>query len=127
MVLLYIRPLNSLVSKENVPEMIVGFIPVIPFPVTEYQTVYTALKNFQDILKQLDQTHLPVACDEGVYHIARSITMESPREFENIVLVLGGFHMVQPITHICRNFFAVCKKQFLQKIPKTVCYWLNDS
>ena len=53
----------------KVPEKVVGFLPVLPYPVTEYATVYTALKNFQSILSQLDQTHLPVTCDEGVYHI----------------------------------------------------------
>lgn len=37
---------NSLVTDENVPLKIVGFLPVSPFPVTEYATVYTSLNNF---------------------------------------------------------------------------------
>ena len=73
----------------------VGFLPVIPSPVTDHQTVYTALKNFQDILKQLSQTHLAVTCDEGVYHIAKELTMVNATEFENIVLCLGSFHMTK--------------------------------
>ena len=86
---------NSVVSKETLSEKIVGFLPVIPSPVTDHQTVYTALKNFQDILKQLSQTHLAVTCDEGVYHIAREITMGNSAEFENLVLCLGSFHMTK--------------------------------
>lgn len=36
---------NSLVTDEDVPEKIVGFLPGLPYPVTEYETVYKALKN----------------------------------------------------------------------------------
>ena len=87
---------NSLITTENLPVKIVGFLPVLPYPVTEHATVYTALKNFQEILGKLSkQTHLPVACDEGVYQIARQITMQNPQEFENIVLVLGSFHLAK--------------------------------
>ena len=63
-------------------------LPVIPSPVTDHQTVYTALKNFQDILKQLSQIQLAVTCDEGVHDIGREIKMGNATEFENIVLCL---------------------------------------
>ena len=61
---------------------------------TEYTVVYTALKNFQNILSQLDQSHLPITCDEGVYHIARVIIMNNPTEFSNLVLCLRSFHLI---------------------------------
>ena len=32
-----------------------GFLPFIPYPVTEHATVYTALKNFIKVLQQLEQ------------------------------------------------------------------------
>ena len=70
---------NSLVTNENLPVKIVGFSPVLPYPVTEHATVYTALKNFQEILGKLEQTHLPVACDDGVYQFARQFTMQTHR------------------------------------------------
>ena len=81
------------------------FLPVIPSPVTDHQTVNTALKNFQDILKQISQIYLAVTCDEGVYHIAREITMGNGTEFENIVLCLGTFHM--------RKIFLGCLGKYL--------------
>ena len=62
---------NSLVTEENITQKIIGFLPVIPCSVTEYSTVYTSLKNFQDVVCQLGQSHIPITCDEGVYHIAR--------------------------------------------------------
>ena len=66
---------NSVITKEQVPERIVGFLPILPFPVTRYDTVYTALKNFQNVLSQLTQNHLAVTCDGGVYRIAREILL----------------------------------------------------
>ena len=88
---------NSLVTDEDLSQKMIGFLPVLPYPVTEYAVVYTALKNFQDILSQLDQSHLPITCDEGVYHIARAIIMNNPTEVSNLVLCLGSFHLIKVV------------------------------
>lgn len=91
---------NSIVTCETVNLSIVGFIPIIPYPVSEYSTVYTVLKNFQNIRSQLTQNFLPLTADEGVYHIAKEITLHRPQEFPDIVLCLGSFHMIK-ITLAC--------------------------
>jgi len=39
----------SLVTNEDVTWKIVGYIPILPYPVTEYAVVYIALQIFQDI------------------------------------------------------------------------------
>lgn len=88
---------NSALSVENVPIKRVGFLPVLPYPVTQYDSVYTAMKNFQGVLEYLDQSKLAVTCDEGVYHIAREIQLLRPKEFENLVLCLGSFHMAKVV------------------------------
>ncbi len=77
------------------PQRVVGFLPVIPHPVTDARTVYTALKIFEDILDQLQQSKMAITCDEGVYHIAREVMLHRPQEFKNIVLCLGSFHMIK--------------------------------
>ena len=46
--------MRSLLSEANIPLMQVGFLPFLPHPVTDYQTVYTALKNFVKVCEQLD-------------------------------------------------------------------------
>ena len=89
--------LKSLVTDEDLTQKIIGFLPVLPYPVTEYTVVYTALKNFQDILSQLDQSQLPITCDEGVYHIAKAIIMNNPTEFSDLVLCLGSFHLIKVV------------------------------
>ena len=70
-------------DKRNIQN--VGFLPILPHPVTEFSTVYTAMSNFNDILDQLDQKYFPLFCDEGVYRIARYIPSLREAEFQNIV------------------------------------------
>jgi len=60
-------------NVEDVPLKRVGFLPVLPYPVTQYDTVYTTMKNLRGILEYLDQPKLSVTCDEGVYRITREI------------------------------------------------------
>ena len=38
--------LNSLISNNKLPIMQTGFLPFIPYPLTEQTTVYIAMKNF---------------------------------------------------------------------------------
>lgn len=86
---------SSLVSSETSSKQIIGYLPIIPHPVTEYSTVFTALLNFENVVDQLEQTFLPVACDEGVYRIARHITLAHPDKFKKIFLMMGAWHMTK--------------------------------
>ena len=56
---------NSVISEETFNGVIVGYIHIIPYPVTEYTTVYTSLKKLE-IRRQLNQNHFFITCDEGV-------------------------------------------------------------
>ncbi|KAJ8050924.1 hypothetical protein HOLleu_04307 [Holothuria leucospilota] len=89
------RETNTVLSEKDIPKKRVGFLPVLPYPVTQYDTVYTALKNFSGIPQHLDQPKLPVSCDEGAYHIARETQLIRPEEFRDIVLCMGSFHMAK--------------------------------
>ena len=86
---------NSIWTDENNPEKIIAFLPVLPYPVTDHSTVYTAMKNFMDIRCQLQQNEIPMYCDEGVYCIVRGIQLMRPKEFQTLVPCLGTFHMVK--------------------------------
>ncbi len=77
---------NSVWTSKDLPVMQVAFLPVIPFPVTEYQTVYTTAKNLQDVNSHLQQSHLVIYCDESVYRIAREILLGRREEFKDLVL-----------------------------------------
>lgn len=85
---------NAVISQSVPPLQQVGFLPILPYPITAYDSVYSAMKNFQSLLNHLHQSALPVACDEGVYHIAAEIQITS-NEFPDIVLMMGSFHMTK--------------------------------
>ena len=44
--------------------------------VTKYSTVYAALRNFEDIRKQVNQQYFPVISDEDVDQIVMDIFFE---------------------------------------------------
>ena len=66
---------------------------------TDDATVYTALKNFLNVLSQLKQKCLPVICDEGVFRILAQIVLQRPIEFQNILPMLGCFHLTKAVEH----------------------------
>ena len=86
---------DALLSNICVPKMHTGFLPYIPHPVTEFSTVYTALKKFLAVLSRLNQTRLPVFCDEGVNRIVADITHHKKDEFSGINRLLECFHMAK--------------------------------
>lgn len=86
---------NSIVIEDHRSTQKIGYFPVIGAPATSPSTIKTCLNNFVNISKNLEQTYLPVFCDEGVYKITRPMIFENEKEYEKIVLCLGDFHMIK--------------------------------
>ena len=84
--------MKSFISTVNIEITKCAFIPIMPHPATEYSTIYTCMKNYQDILNQIKIPCGPLWCDEGVYRIGKEIQLLRPDEFKNIFLGMGGFH-----------------------------------
>ncbi|KAJ8672697.1 hypothetical protein QAD02_003957 [Eretmocerus hayati] len=84
---------HSIILADDRPSQRTGFLPVLPFPVTDQDTVYTAMCNFKEVLEQLDQKYLPLFCDEGVYKIVRHIKFVRGKEMEFLFPMLGAFHV----------------------------------
>ena len=82
---------EALFFNSCVPKMHSGFLPYIPHPVTEFSTVYSVLKNFLTVLSQLNQTCLPLFCDEGVYRIVVNITHQKKDKFSGIIPLIRWF------------------------------------
>ena len=82
----------------------VTFTPIIPYPATEYDTIFTAMRNFQDVLRQKDQNYGPLWCDKGVYKVAKELQLLNPTQFDDIFLGLGGFHM-EKVLIACYGFY----------------------
>ena len=81
-----------------------GFTPILPYPATQYDSIYTTMINFQDVLHQLNLQEGSLWCDEGVYHIAKEIQLVHPEKFSNVFLGLGGFHL-QKVVLACIGLY----------------------
>ena len=98
---------RSLVSKGKTPLMYFGFLLYLPYPVTEYNTVYTSLRNFVKIHTQLSQSFLPVICDEGVFYIFADFVLQQPGQFKILIPMLKGFHMAKALLHCIGKFTKI--------------------
>ena len=83
-----------------------GFLPYLPHPVTEHSKVFTALHNFVKILSQLNQTALPIFCDEGVFRIVFDIALSSPKEFDKLIPMLGSLHTAKVVEHCIAKYLC---------------------
>ncbi len=83
---------HTLVSLAVVLIMRVGFLPVVPKPITERATIRHCLSNFQSVCRQMNQASLAVWCDEGVFGPAADIYLHETEHFRDLFLCLGPFH-----------------------------------
>ena len=72
--------------------MRVGFLPVIPRPITDPATVRQLCTNFENVRKQLNQPTLPVWNDEGVFDILIDVLLANPADFKKLFPGMGPFH-----------------------------------
>ena len=86
--------------------MRVGFLPVIPQPITNPSTNCKALENFDNVREQMKQDVLPVWCDDGLFAPAMDIILSEPTTFKNIFLMLGPFHWTKILLRCEGRLFA---------------------
>ena len=85
-----------------------NFTPIIPLPTTEYDTIFTCMKNFQDVLQQRHLNYGPFWCYEGVYRTAKELKLLNPSLFANIFIGLGGFHTEKILISCCGSYLQEC-------------------
>ena len=70
----------------------VSFYPILPYPATSMDSIYTSMVNFLDVLKQKGERCGALWCDEGVYCLAKEIQLLNTEKFGNLFIALGPFH-----------------------------------
>ena len=83
----------------------VGFLPVIPHSVTNYSTVYSAVRNLEDMRKQLRKQSFPVISGEGVYQVIMEIVLSHSSEFPNLFPMMGILYMAKVASHYAGKYF----------------------
>ena len=72
---------HSLLSTAKLTLMQIELLPYLTHPVKNHVTIYTVMRNFINISKQLEQKYLSVHCEEGVHGIVVYIILKHPTEF----------------------------------------------
>ena len=98
---------NSAKYNKEVNSTSTAFIPILPHPATTYDSIFTSIMNFQNIMKQTGNISGALWCNEGVYHIAREIQLLSPDSFDNVFLGFGGFHMEKVVMACLGKYLKV--------------------
>ena len=83
---------HALVSSKNVPVKRVGFVPVVPYPITQRSVVRKCMTNFVSVCQQLEQDVLPLWSDEGAFNIVVDIFLHEPETFKTLFPCMGPFH-----------------------------------
>ena len=95
---------RSTFSKNLFHPTTTAFVPILPYKATEYDSIYTTMINFQDVIKQESQDYGGLWCDKGVYRLAEEIQFLKSDQFNNLFLGLGGFHF-EKIVYGCLGSF----------------------
>ena len=66
------------------------FAPIIPHSEAEYDTIFTVINSFQDVLLQKEMDQGPLCC---VYRIAKELQAQNAANFSNIFFGLEAFDM----------------------------------
>lgn len=95
---------KTLISSAIISLQRVGFLPVVPKPITERATVRHVGTCLQNVRKQLGQRILPVWADEAVYEHLAEMCLNEPDKFREILPLLGPFHLTKVLLKIQGKF-----------------------
>ena len=98
------RAANSILEINSKLVTRMAFTPILPHPATEYDSIFTSMINFQDVLLQKSIPCGPLWSDEGVYRLAKELQLNNPDKFSNIFLGIGGFHLEKIVIACCGKY-----------------------
>ena len=99
------RGFNQVVSETNTQVTTVGYLPIIPAPATDYDTLWTVIDRCQKIAGKIGLKHTVLTFDESLYSKVKELTWYRPEECQGLVLRLGSFH-------IAMNFLIAIGQHF---------------
>lgn len=97
---------NHLMSKSDHPKTVAGMMPIINSPAHDYDTLWTVLQNCQKMTKKLGQRYTVVTFDEQLYCKAKMLQWHHQNECKDIVILLGGFHVLMNFSKVIGKHLA---------------------
>ena len=76
------------------PKTKIVYMPMIDLPPADPSTMLTALVNAQKISLDVGQRYVVFTCDQQLYRIALQVMWDNPGKFDNVLLRLGGMHLL---------------------------------
>jgi len=83
---------NRVVSPYRSEVTTVGYMPIIPAPADDMDTVYTVISRCKLISEKLGQIYTVITFDQALYCRAKELIWLHPEHFANVIIRLGGFH-----------------------------------
>jgi hypothetical protein len=85
---------NAAISTNVTPVTSIGYCPFLPQSPTDPNVVREALHICIRSSRKLGMQHTVVTQDEAVYEISYTLRHQNPGEYSDVVLRLGGFHLL---------------------------------
>ena len=70
-----------------------SFVLILPHVATSMDTIFTAMLNFLDVLKQKSQPYGALWVGDGVYCISKELQILKPELFASLFTGMGSFYM----------------------------------
>lgn len=85
----------SLTTNKPVPqELVLGYMAPILNPITEYETVHHCIQLSREAAVKVHQKFCFITMDLAAAKIAYDMKWNSPDEFSDVIIQLGGFHIM---------------------------------
>ncbi|MES9884476.1 MAG: hypothetical protein ABW185_26830 [Sedimenticola sp.] len=85
---------HAAISQSNVSTTAIGYCPFLPNAPTNPDVVKEALQICIRASEKLGMKHTIVTQDEAVYEISYTLRKNNPSHFPQLILRLGGFHLL---------------------------------
>ena len=96
--------IDSLLSAKAIVPTFIAFAPILPYPATEFYSIYTCMINFQDILLQKKLPYEVFWCDENVCRISKELQLLLRPKFDNLFIGIRGFH-TEKVPLVCCGLY----------------------
>lgn len=84
----------------------VGYLPIIPAPAHQLDTVMTFLLRSKAIAAKLGQTTTVITLDQALYHKAKELVWLHPEKLSDVMVRLGSFHTATNFLGVLGSHFA---------------------